>query len=106
MIDNNNKTNKRVQKSPKVRFLLVLGIVFFLIYHIISKTGEMLADAGSLPPWMGMWMSTAMLLPIAGILIRQARNDAQIFSKEWYLRRWFTLKRFFNKSKQSPAKTT
>ena len=29
---NNNNTNKRVQKSPKVRFLLVLGIAFFLIY--------------------------------------------------------------------------
>ena len=38
MIDNNNKTNKRVQKSPKVRFLLVLGIVFFLIYFILGIT--------------------------------------------------------------------
>ena len=36
MIDNNNKTNKRVQKSPKVRFLLVLGIVFFLIYFVLG----------------------------------------------------------------------
>lgn len=82
---------------------LVVAVVFFLIYHIISKTGEMLADAGSLPPWMGMWMSTAMLLPIAGILIRQARNDSQLFSKEWYLRRWYALKRFLKKDRQSPA---
>lgn len=35
---NNNNTNKRVQKSPKVRFLLVLGIVFFLIYFILGVT--------------------------------------------------------------------
>jgi hypothetical protein len=35
MIDSNN-TNKRVQKSPKVRFLLVLGIVFFLIYLVLG----------------------------------------------------------------------
>ena len=35
MIDDNN-INKRVQKSPKVRFLLVLGIVFFLIYFALG----------------------------------------------------------------------
>ncbi len=35
MTDDNN-TNKRVQKSPKVRFLLVLGIVFFLIYFALG----------------------------------------------------------------------
>ena len=78
---------------------LVVAVVFFLIYHIISKTGEMLAEAGSLPPRVGMWMSTAMLLPIAAILIQQARNDSQIFSKEWYLRRWYALKRFFTQEK-------
>lgn len=33
---NSNNTNKRVQKSPKVRFLLVLGIAFFLIYFVLG----------------------------------------------------------------------
>lgn len=35
-MEDNNYTNKRVQKSPKVRFLLVLGIVFFLIYFVLG----------------------------------------------------------------------
>jgi uncharacterized membrane protein (DUF485 family) len=35
MKDDNNK-NKRVQKSPKVRFLLVLGIFFFLVYFVLG----------------------------------------------------------------------
>ena len=35
MIDQNN-TEKRVQKSPKVRFLLVLGICFFLTYLFLG----------------------------------------------------------------------
>lgn len=77
---------------------LVVAVVFFLIYHIISKTGEMLAEAGSVPPAIGMWMSTAMLLPIAAILIQQARNDSQVFSKEWYLRRWYSIKKIFVKA--------
>ena len=37
MLEHNTK-NKRVQKSPKVRFLLVLGIVFFLIYFVLGIT--------------------------------------------------------------------
>lgn len=65
---------------------LVIAVVFFIIFHIMSITGEKLAKAGTLQPWIGMWMATAMLLPIAFILIQQARNDSQIFSKEWYIR--------------------
>ncbi len=65
---------------------LVIAVAFFIIFHIMSITGEKLAKAGSLAPWMGMWMATAMLLPIAFILIQQARNDSKVFSKEWYLR--------------------
>lgn len=74
---------------------LVIAIVFFVIFHIMSITGEKLAKAESLEVWMGMWMATAMLLPIAFILINQARNDSQIFSKEWYTRIWTKIVRLF-----------
>lgn len=36
MIDDTSDDKKRVQKSPKVRFLLVLGIFFFLIYFVLG----------------------------------------------------------------------
>jgi lipopolysaccharide export system permease protein len=65
---------------------LVIAVVFFVVFHIMSITGEKLAKTGAMEPWAGMWMATAMLLPIAFILINQARNDSQIFSKEWYIR--------------------
>lgn len=67
---------------------LIIAIVFFVVFHIMSITGEKLAKAGSLSIWFGMWMATGMLLPIAFLLINQARNDSQIFSKEWYTRLW------------------
>lgn len=67
---------------------LVVAVAFFLVWYIISIVGEKLSTSGSLDPWAGMWIATAMLLPIAFILIRQARNDSQIFTKEWYLRLW------------------
>jgi lipopolysaccharide export system permease protein len=73
---------------------IVVAIGFFVIYFVISKTGEELAQSRVLTPFMGMWMSTAMLLPIALFMIRQARNDAPVFSKEWYLRRWNKIRDF------------
>lgn len=72
---------------------LVIAVVFFVIFHITSVIGEKLAKAGTLPVWAGMWMATGMLLPIAFLLIRQARNDSQVFSREWYTRRWYSLLR-------------
>lgn len=71
---------------------LVIAVVFFVIFHIMSMTGEKLAKTNSLPAWQGMWMATLMLLPIAFFLINQARNDSPIFNKEWYLRAWNRLK--------------
>src|SRR5690606_26668424 len=76
---------------------LVVAIAFFVVFHIMSITGEKLARTGAVETWMGMWMATAMLLPTAFILIRQARNDSQVFSKEWYIRIWKMLIRVFKK---------
>lgn len=78
---------------------MVIAVAFFVVFHIMSITGEKLAKTGSLPAWLGMWMATGMLLPIAFILINQARNDSQIFSKEWYMRGWTKTISAFKKSK-------
>ena len=67
---------------------LVIAVSFFVVFHITSVTGEKLAKTGELPSWVGMWMATGMLLPIAFWLIYHARNDSQIFTKEWYIRSW------------------
>ncbi|MCB0700679.1 MAG: LptF/LptG family permease, partial [Chitinophagaceae bacterium] len=76
---------------------LVVAIAFFVVFHIMSITGEKLAKTEAVETWMGMWMATAMLLPIAIILNLQARNDSQIFSKEWYLRMWKKTRSFIKK---------
>ncbi len=72
---------------------IVVAIGFFVIYFIISKVGEQLSQTGVLPAYIGMWLSTIMLLPIAFFMIRQARNDSPVFSQEWYLRKWTALRR-------------
>ncbi len=77
---------------------IIVAIGFFVLYFIMSKSGEQLSQSGTVPPWMGMWMSTAMLLPIAFVIIRAARNDSPLFSKEWYIRLWNRAGTVFRKS--------
>ncbi len=74
---------------------MVIAIIFFLVWYIISITGEKLSKSGALPAWEGMWISTVMLMPIALLLVNQARNDSRIFSREWYLRLWRRLTSLF-----------
>ena len=71
---------------------LVVAVLFFMTFHILNITGEKLAKSGAVVPWMGMWMSTAILLPLAAWLIKAARNDSQVFTKEWYTRVWRRIK--------------
>lgn len=78
---------------------LVIAVAFFVVFHIMSITGEKLAKTAALPAWGGMWLATAMLLPIAFILINQARNDSPLFNKEWYLRAWNRIKSIGAKKK-------
>lgn len=67
---------------------MVVAVVFFVIFHILNITGEKLVKAESVAPWLGMWMSTFCMLPLAILLINAARNDSRIFTKEWYFRLW------------------
>lgn len=78
---------------------VLIAIAFFIIYFIISSTGEKLAQQGAVTPWYGMWMATAVLLPVAFIMMVQARNDAAVMRKELYTRLWERFKSLFTKSK-------
>lgn len=72
---------------------LVISIVFFLAYHIMSITGEKFAKEGILPAWRGMWTSSMILLPVGLFLIYKATHDSVIFDRDAYLN-------FFNKFKK------
>ena len=58
----------------------VLAILIFLGYYILSIVGEQMIRAGKLSPPLGMWMSTAILLPAAIYLTRRAVRDAHVFA--------------------------
>jgi len=76
---------------------MIIAIAFFILFHIMTITGEKLAKSGAMVPWVGMWFAAAMLTPIAFLLINAARKDSQIFAKEWYMRMWNIIRKPFTR---------
>ena len=61
---------------------VVVSIVFFVIYHIISITGEKYAKAGVLEPEIAMWLASIILLPLGIFLTYKATTDAPLLDAE------------------------
>lgn len=82
---------------------VVVSVVFFVIYYIISLSGEKLAKEGTWPAFYGIWLSTFILTPIAIYLTYKATNDSALFDMDWYRNRFKAiggwLKNLYNRIK-------
>jgi lipopolysaccharide export system permease protein len=65
---------------------VVVSVIFFLVYYIISTIGEKSAKDGDLSPFIGMWISIVILTPIGIFLSYKAANDSALFDMEAYKR--------------------
>ena len=61
---------------------VVISVLFFVMYHIISMIGEKSARQGAMDVEAGMWLSSAVLLPIGIYLTIKATSDAPIMDRE------------------------
>jgi lipopolysaccharide export system permease protein len=73
---------------------VVFSLVFFIIYHMISITGEKLAREGVTSAFWGMWLSSAVLLPVGLFLTWKSTRDSALFDREAYLKVFMTIKGF------------
>ena len=71
---------------------LVITVVFFIIYFMLTIFGEKLAKGGAVPIWEGMWLSTLILIPICAFLTYQATVDSALLSSEELLKKIQQLK--------------
>lgn len=81
---------------------LVISILLFILYYVLSIFGEKLVKQGVLPAFTGMWLSLFILFPLAIFLTYKASRDSQLFNAEAYKKALTTftpkwLKRSFNK---------
>ena len=61
---------------------VVVSVFFFVIFHIISITGEKYARAGILEPRLAMWLASLVLLPLGIFLTYKATTDSPILEAD------------------------
>ncbi|MDO4511228.1 MAG: LptF/LptG family permease [Bacteroidales bacterium] len=71
---------------------IVISIILFVIYYIIDNSGYKMARDGYWPVWQGIWLSSAVLLPLGVFLTYKAVNDSAVFDLDSYL---ILFRRFF-----------
>jgi lipopolysaccharide export system permease protein len=83
---------------------VVVSILFFVVYYIISLTGEKFAREMMWEVNTGMWVSSFILLPLGIFLSYKATTDSVILNADYYI---LAFKRFFLffKSKKTATDT-
>ena len=54
---------------------VVFAMLIFISFHFANTFGKKLAEEGSLTPFLGSWMSSLVLTPLAILLTYRATND-------------------------------
>ena len=67
---------------------IVISVIFFVIYYIISISGEKFAKEGTWSSLLGMWISAIILTPLALYLSTKANNDSALLDFDWYIGRY------------------
>jgi lipopolysaccharide export system permease protein len=76
----------------------LVSILFFIIYYLLTMTGEKWAKQGVIPVTVGVWAADVILFAIGLLFLRQARLDARFFEADFYLvqidkaKRWLSRK--------------
>jgi lipopolysaccharide export system permease protein len=65
---------------------LIFAIAFFVLFYLLNTFGEKFAKQNVVSAFSGMWLSTAVLIPIGFFLTYKAMRDSQLFNKEFYYR--------------------
>ena len=69
---------------------VVISVLFFVVYYVISTLGERMAVFGQLNMFLGVWISSLVLMPVGLFLTFKATTDAALFDGDSW-------KKFFQK---------
>jgi len=61
---------------------VVVSVLFFVMYHVISMMGEKAVKTGEMNVIIGLWLSTLIVLPLGLFLTYKATTDAQLMDTE------------------------
>ena len=79
---------------------VVVSVLFFILYYILSLSGEKFAKEMVMPAWQGIWLSSAILFPIGILLTYNAMSDSNLIPVHRILNAIYTIFARFKKRKQ------
>ncbi|MGC1391688.1 MAG: LptF/LptG family permease [Bacteroidales bacterium] len=87
----------------------VISIFFFVVYYVISISGQKLVEEDVVGTFAGMWAASYILLPIGIFLTYKATTDSVILNIETYLMFFkkvkdFIYRLFIKESSNNPVK--
>lgn len=65
---------------------ILVSIMFFIIYYVLSIMGEKYGREFVMPVGIGMWMSNLVLLPVGLFFLYQAYNDSGLLELDFWRR--------------------
>lgn len=63
---------------------VVIAVVIFLVYYIIDTGSMKVGREGTIPVWLGMWISTIVLMPLGIYFTIKSNNDSSVFNMDTY----------------------
>jgi len=61
---------------------IVFAVLIFITFHFINTFGKRLAEENGIAPFLGSWMSSIILTPLAVLLTYRATNDIGLINIE------------------------
>ena len=78
---------------------VVISVLFFVIYYIVSTVSERMAEYGDLNMFLGVWLSSLLLFPIGLFLTFKATSDSSLLDGDSWKKFFHQL--FHKKTSQS-----
>jgi len=67
---------------------VVISVLFFVMYYVISITGEKFAKEGLILAYQGMWAPIFIIMPLGIYITRKATADSVLFDINMYIVRF------------------
>lgn len=79
---------------------VIISVAFFLLFHILSISGEKMAKEGVIEAYQGMWLAGMVFTPIGLFLTYKATSDSTLFDIDTYFSPLKKLIQVFRKKKK------
>lgn len=79
----------------------VIALGLFIVYQLLTIAGEKMAKSGIVEPYIGMWISTALLLPMSFWITYKATKEAVLFDRDGFSKIFQRIFSLFKKNKKN-----